>query len=117
MRLHETLALFSDIIQSYEVVQYDVAGASSRLKISIVLNDSSELHVRDIVIDGQLRKYAFHWQDSVGHLLLRWDNAAHWPQINTYPHHKHVGETGEVAASDAVTLEEVLAVIRKQMKP
>lgn len=35
MRLHEMLAQFSDIIQRYEVTQYEVAGLHSRLKMTI----------------------------------------------------------------------------------
>ena len=50
MRLYETLARFSDIIQSYEVVQYDVVGLSSRLQLRIVFRNGTELHVR--VVNG-----------------------------------------------------------------
>jgi hypothetical protein len=48
-------------------------------------------------------------------LRVRWDNAAHWPAIATHPHHKHIGDKDHVAASEATTLEEVLAVIRKEL--
>lgn len=115
MRLHEILAHFSDIIRTYEVVQYEVAGLHARLKLKIVLVNSTELYVRDTLLDGQQRKYAFHWQDISGRLIARWDNATHWPEIETYPHHKHVGEEGRVMSSDATTLEEVLAVMRASM--
>ena len=102
-------------MRTYDVVQYEVAGLHSRLKLKIVLTNNTELYVRDILLDGRQRKYAFHWQDGSGHLIARWDNAAHWPQIATYPHHKHVGDPEYVVASDATTLEEVLAVIRENM--
>ncbi len=112
MRLHETLARFSEIIRSYEVVQYEIAGLHARLKIKIVFTNGTELYARDIILEGTRRKYAFHWQEGSGRLIARWDNAAHWPEIETHPHHKHVGEAGRVVASEATTLEEVLAVIR-----
>ena len=38
MRLHETLAQFSDIVRSYEVIQYEVEGPHSRLKMRILLH-------------------------------------------------------------------------------
>ena len=98
------------------MVQHDVVGLSSRLKLSLVFRNGTELHVRDTILDGQRRKDAFHWQNAAGQLLMRWDNAAHWPQIDTYPHHKHVGENGEVGASDATSLEEVLAVIHPTLE-
>jgi uncharacterized protein DUF6516 len=115
MRLHEVLTHFSDIIRSYEILQYDIADLSSRLKLKIVFANGSELYVRDILLDGWRRKYAFHWQEGSGRLVARWDNAAHWPEIETFPHHKHLGEAGQVVASEGTTLEEVLAVIRANM--
>jgi hypothetical protein len=115
MRLHETLARFADIIQTYDVVQYESVDLHARLKLKIVFTNGTELYVRDILLEGQRRKYAFHWQESTGRLLMRWDNAAHWPDIATHPHHKHVGAPEYVVASDATTLEEVLAVIRAEM--
>lgn len=115
MRLHDILALCSDIMRTYEVVQYEVAGLHARLKLKIVLVNGTELYVRDTLLEGQQRKYALHWQDDAGRLMARWDNAAHWPEIETYPHHKHVGEEGQVVPSEATILEEVLAVIRANM--
>ena len=115
MRLHETLAQFSDIVHSYEVIQYEVEGLHSRLKIRILLVDGSHLHVRETVLGGQRRKYAYHWLDAAGRFRIRWDNAAHWPEIETYPHHKHVDEEARVTASEATTLEEVLTAIRTKI--
>ena len=115
MRLHEVLARFSEIIRSYEILQYEIADLNSRLKLKIVFANGSELYVRDILLDGRRRKYAFHWQEGAGRLVARWDNAAHWPEIETFPHHKHIGEAGQVVASEGTTLEEVLAVIRANM--
>jgi len=107
MQLHDTLARFSDIIRFYEVVQYEVAGLHARLKLKVVFIDGTELSVRESVLDGQRRKYAFHWQAGTGDFIARWDNAAHWPGVETFPHHKHVGRVGQVVASEATTLEEV----------
>jgi hypothetical protein len=116
VRLHETLAQFSDIVRSYEVIQYEVEGLHARLKMRVFLVDGSQLHVRETVLSGQRRKYAYHWQDEAGQLRVRWDNAAHWPEIATHPHHKHVSGENQVEASEATSLEEVLIVIRAQIQ-
>jgi hypothetical protein len=79
------------------------------LKLKIVLANGTEWYVRDILLDGQRRKYAFHWPEGSGCLIARRDNATHWPEIETLPHHK------QVVASEGTTLEEVLAVIRANM--
>ena len=84
-----------------------MAGLHARLKLKVVFIDGTELSVRESVLDGQRRKYAFHWQAGTGDFIARWDNAAHWPGVETFPHHKHVGRVGQVVASEATTLEEV----------
>jgi hypothetical protein len=33
--------------------------------------------------------YKFHWQDSQGCLIKRWDNAPHHPEVKGFPHHLH----------------------------
>jgi hypothetical protein len=116
VQLHETLTQFSDIIRSYEVLQYDVEGLHTRLKLRVIFHDESQLYSRETVLEGQYRKYAYHWQDAAGQLRIRWDNAAHWPQIETYPHHQHVGNEIQVEASEATTLEEVLTCIRTRLQ-
>lgn len=116
MHLHETLARFSDIVRSHEVLQYDVEGLHARLKLRIIFLDESQLSIRETVLEGRYRKYAYHWQDASERLRIRWDNAAHWPQIGTYLHHQHVGGATQVEASDATTLEEMLACVRSQLQ-
>ena len=46
----------------------------------------------------EVEKYSFHWQDAVGNLLKRWDNAAHHPEVVTNPHHIHDGAEENVQA-------------------
>jgi hypothetical protein len=41
--------------------------------------------------------------------VFRYDNAPHHPEIETRPHHKHVGATEAVIASSQPTLSAVLA--------
>jgi hypothetical protein len=68
-----------------------------RFKLQLSNGNRIELTERLIQIDQTLQrtKYSYHLQDSVGNLILRYDNAPHFPQISTYPHHKHTAETVE----------------------
>ena len=36
-------------------------------------------------------RYAYHYQDSDGALIFRYDNVPHHPEVETHPHHKHIG--------------------------
>ena len=42
-------------------------------------------------------RYAYHYQDATGELIFRYDNAPHYPDIPTFPLHKHIGSTVEPA--------------------
>lgn len=62
--------------------------------------------------DGvHISKYSFHWQTSDGHLLKRWDNAAHHPEIETFPHHVHVGDEAVIQPHGSITAEALLGLI------
>ncbi len=56
-------------------------------------------------------KYSFHWQSSDGQLLKRWDNAAHHPDVETFPHHVHEGRQNEVRSHHPITAEAVLSIV------
>lgn len=56
-------------------------------------------------------KYSFHWQSDDGKFIKRWDNAAHHPEIETYPHHLHEGAEDFVLPYQPVKFEEILQII------
>jgi hypothetical protein len=78
--------------------------------------EMSNVKVRplSVTLGTSIRKYAYHWQDSNGKLITRWDNAPDW-DVATFPHHKHVGQDNVVEPSFERTLEQVLAYIRNCM--
>ncbi len=34
--------------------------------------------------------YRYHFQDKQNNLIFRYDNAPHFPKLETFPHHKHL---------------------------
>ena len=65
-----------------------------------------KLFIKEYVFENKERKYAYHWTDNAGNLICRWDNAKHWPDISTFPHHKHSGngvsESTETSVGDVL---------------
>ena len=108
------LEKYRAIIRDYKISVFEEAGSSFRLRAIVFLIDGSELHVRETLIGGEKRKYAYHWQSGDGRLLVRWDNAPDW-DVETFPHHKHVGEQSTVASSYERTLEQVLEFIAQRV--
>ena len=116
--LIELIAQYKDIISSWEVEKYELEGPDFRLKLKIFFVDGSILHVRQVVFNGTTLKYAYHWQAKDGSLKMRWDNAQHWPDISTFPHHKHVARDAHIVvlpssgADLSVVMEEIAMEIR-----
>ena len=77
--------------------------------------DGSLLEFDEVVLlrDEHIAKlrYAYHYQNSSGELIFRYDNVPHHPDISTYPHHKHIGST--VESAQPPELNEVLGEIER----
>jgi hypothetical protein len=77
--------------------------------------DGSCLHLREFVnvergIDRYM--YVYHYQRSDGTFVFRYDNAPHFPNLATFPHHKHEGSETNVVSATPPDLRAVLAEIQ-----
>ena len=84
-----------------------------RYRVLLANGDFIEMTERVLEAQGRLEvtKYRHHWQDHHSRLLKRWDNAPHYPAINTFPHHLHDGAEDSVVPHPAITGLEVLQYI------
>jgi len=87
--LLEILGKHKDIIKEYSIEEIDHAGPHFRLKAKVSFVDGSLIQIRQIILNGKSLKYSYHWQNSSGLLIRRWDNAPHWPGVPTFPDHVH----------------------------
>lgn len=111
--MKDILEKYKAIIKRHEIVAWDSEPTSYRFKSKLIFIDGSQLIVRDYFFPTG-RKYSFHWQDKNGNLITRWDNAMHWMEIDTFPHHRH--EMDGVFSSKEVTLEGVMSHIYGVLK-
>lgn len=82
-------------------------------RIRVLITDQSTLHASEYK-DIQDRSYSFHWQDSEGQLIVRWDNAPHYRDMSTFPHHVHFLDRVEECLE--MTFEEALDYIEAILK-
>jgi hypothetical protein len=84
------------------------------IRADVYFIDNSLLHFRELWIwqdDKRFKKaYTYHYQRPDGSMVFRYDNAPHFPNLSTAPHHKHIGEN-DVVAVDAPDLQSVLKEI------
>ncbi len=81
----------------------------------IKFSDGTFLHFREYVELKENEvprryKYAYHYQRADETIIFRYDNARHFSNLPTAPHHKHIGDD-EVIAADAPDLQTVLKEI------
>lgn len=111
------LAQFSNCILSFELLSHETRSDLTKTKIKVVLKDGSVIFLREIIIQTILHDYSYHWQNDDGSLIIRWDNAAHYPDISTHPHHKHVGSEINVQSSDEQNLLDIFTYIKRKLNP
>ncbi len=105
-----------DMFASWYVMRYEREGDSYLLQIAAVLHDGSRLEMRDyLFVDGS-RKYAYQWMEKDGKLRQRWDNAPHWTEIATKPHHTHYPNQETPESSTVTNIEDLLIYLRKWLK-
>jgi hypothetical protein len=106
---------YGALIVSWKIIEYDQDGPNLRLKAEFEFTDGSRFSVRQVVLKELTLKYAYHWQDKEGKLRIRWDNAPHWPDTPTHPHHKHImsGDKVFIEASKGGDLEAIFDDIAK----
>lgn len=61
-----------------------------------------------VVIDNQISQidYRYHFQDEKNELILRYDSTPHFPDLSSFPHHKHLPDA--VIAADKPDIVQVL---------
>ncbi|MBC8182098.1 hypothetical protein H8E88_13360 [candidate division KSB1 bacterium] len=103
---------FCKFIDSYEILEYFNEDTTKLIKIKAKLNNSTTLYIRELIQPDNC-KYSYHWQNENNEMILRWDNAPHFPSVSTFPHHLHRGN--EVTSSYRVFIEEVLSEIKNYL--
>jgi hypothetical protein len=114
--LYNLLRRYGDVIKAYQVRRFRRLQNAHELVMEMILKDGSKLVIRDYVFLNGMRKYAYHWQDEEGNLLIRWDNADHWRDVSTFPHHRHIQDASHVEDSDIRTMEQVLEFISVKLR-
>jgi hypothetical protein len=93
------------LVAAVERYEHRPGTVVEQYKVVVRLVDGSYLHVKEVWLHSELKKYAYYWLSPTGTLILGWDNAPHHPEVTTYPHHVHAGNrvlSSAVRSVDAV---------------
>jgi hypothetical protein len=84
-------------LQGVYVERYEeeiLAGNRINVRIRIRFQSDHMLEINEAVI-GERNQivhlgYRYHFQNGANNLIFRYENTPHFPELATYPHHKHV---------------------------
>ena len=111
----KALIVLTPQVVHWEIVREEAQGDAGLFRYRLNLRDGSLLEMFELfqVVNGKVnvRKYSFHWQGANSHLIKRWDNAAHHPEVLTYPPHLHDGTESNVLAQRPIDAKMVLAIV------
>lgn len=110
MRILDTLHEFDDLVHSLEITEFIEEEHTSKCRIKTRLVDASVLWIREVRVKNRLIAYSYYWLRTDHSIIIGWDNAPHHKEVNTFPHHKHVGD--KVESSAQTNLKDVLNFIR-----
>jgi Family of unknown function (DUF6516) len=115
LALIKSLIALCPVVVQLNILREDAQGDRGLWRYRLTLQDESFVEMFEFfeIQSDQVKviKYSFHWQRNDGQLIKRWDNAAHHPEIETYPHHLHDGAEDVVFAYQPVSFEEILQII------
>jgi len=107
-RLLEIEEKFEAMVERIVPVELD----EETLRLILYLKDGTNLRVAEQWRGKVLKRYSYYWLNNVNELKVGWDNAPHHTQMESFPHHKHVGQLKNLQPSRETDLEEVMEVIQ-----
>lgn len=115
----EMLLVYSPVVSRYSILEKDIRSREGYIRVRANFSNGDVFEAFEFVtlIDNNIRilTYRLHWQNSHGNLKKRWDNAEHHKEVVTFPHHVHDGNSGEVQASEKMSIQKALKIIETEI--
>jgi hypothetical protein len=107
-------------VAAYRFSRQRTTKNSIYIRVHLSFLDGSMLYFTEygeVDIGGTLQTvtYTYQWMTAANRLLLRWDNAPHYPHLAGFPHHLHAGDDKNIVSSEPMTLVKVLDVITAKL--
>lgn len=115
-----TLITLSQVVVSHRIIRETIETRVAVYRYRLTLLDGSLLEASERVVQSgtgvAVTKYSFHWQDSSGNLIARWDTAPHHLSLPTFPHHIHDGDEANIQPHAQVSIADMLAEIDRRLR-
>jgi hypothetical protein len=113
-QIEQAILQYSNIyVERYE--EEILTPKRANLRIRLRLNQTYLLEINEAIIitDNQLEflDYRYHFQDENNCLIFRYDSTPHFPNLQNFPHHKHL--QNNVIASQKPEITQVLKEVNQ----
>lgn len=112
--------LNNSVVDQFRITRQRVTDSDTFFEARLTLVDGSYLQISEYgegndIDDIQVIMYTYHWMDADNNLIIRWDNASHYPNLPGFPHHLHDGDEKNVRPGEPMSLFKVLAQIAARL--
>jgi hypothetical protein len=106
----------SSVIKNWTITREELLPNRGHFRVRLSLKNDDFVEVSEYfsVKDGKIiqQSYRYQWMDTTKTILKRrWDNAPHFPEISTYPHHVHVDREDNVMTSHMFGIAELIDIL------
>jgi hypothetical protein len=79
-------------VERYEEEVLTSSRANLRIRVRFLSGHLLEVNEAIVIEADQLKHlgYRYHFQDQQNNLIFRYDNTPHFPDLKSFPHHKHL---------------------------
>ena len=79
-------------VERYEEEVLTTSRANLRIRVRFLSGHLLEVNEAIVIEADQIKHlgYRYHFQDQQNNLIFRYDNTPHFPDLKSFPHHKHI---------------------------
>lgn len=108
----------SAVVSQYTIIKERTTTTDGYLRVQITLSNGDFLELTEYFVHRQRKietvDYRYQWMDATKRQLKRrWDNTAHHPEIQNFPHHIHEGSEDHVVEGKILNTSQVLDVLEE----
>lgn len=109
------------IVTSFQVIRERSTLVDGHIRARLTLVDGTRLEFSEYMQRSPagaiaVITYSYHWADVDNHLIMRWDNTPHFPDLPGFPNHIHDGAAGEVTPGQPMSIFVVLDAIAGRIR-
>jgi hypothetical protein len=106
----------SPTVAKWVLINEMVLGDRGHIRVRLTLSNGDFVEASEFFLISsngvEQQRYRYQWMDSTKtQLRKRWDNAPHFPDVETFPYHVHVEQEDNVLPSPMMSILNLLALL------